>query len=279
MPEGPEIRRAADRLAKAIVGNMLAAAWFAFPDLKRYESALVGKRVEAITPHGKALLTRFEGGLTMYSHNQLYGVWKVVAAGARPETNRSLRVALDGARKSILLYSASDVSIWPSDQIAEHPFLQRLGPDVLNLSLTPEVVAARLLEKPFAKRQLAVLLLDQHFLAGMGNYLRSEVLFESRLDPMLRPIDLSAEELVRLSSALLAIPRSSYETRGIRPTKGMRAEYLDVTPQGFRMRVFGRAGEPCERCAEMIVRREVAGRRLYLCPSCQNVRSVADNAD
>ena len=81
MPEGPEIRRAADSLEAAIKGEPLTGAWFAFPQLQHYQSQLVGQRVTHIETRGKALLTHFSGGLTLYSHNQLYGVWRVVDAG------------------------------------------------------------------------------------------------------------------------------------------------------------------------------------------------------
>lgn len=85
MPEGPEIRRAADSLEAAIKGEPLTEAWFAFPQLQHYQSQLVGQRVTRIETRGKALLTHFSGGLTLYSHNQLYGVWRVVDAGAQPK--------------------------------------------------------------------------------------------------------------------------------------------------------------------------------------------------
>lgn len=81
MPEGPEIRRAADKLAAVMIEQPLTEVWFAFPQLKHYQAELVGERITAIEPRGKALLTDFSNGLTMYSHNQLYGVWKVVRAG------------------------------------------------------------------------------------------------------------------------------------------------------------------------------------------------------
>ena len=269
MPEGPEIRRAADRLAKAVVGKPMASIWFAFPSLKHHEQPLKGRRIEAITPHGKALLTRFEGGLTLYTHNQLYGVWKIAAAGARPSTSRSLRVAIDTARKSILLYSASDVSIWPTDEVGMHPFLLKLGPDVLDAGLAAEQIVARLADPRFAKRSLAALLLDQGFLAGMGNYLRSEVLFAARIRPERRPRDLSTAEIETLADALLAVPRSSYRTRGIRSAKGMKSDYIVDGSEGFRFAVFGRQELPCFECGAPIQRIEAAGRRLYLCPACQ----------
>ena len=269
MPEGPEIRRAADRLAEAVVGDRLVSAWFAFPGLKRFERRLAGRVIESIAPHGKALLTRFDNGWTMYSHNQLYGVWRITEAAQRPDTTRSLRVALETARSAILLYSASDVAIWRSEELDAHPFLSRLGPDVLDPGLEEAAVATRLRDPRFAGRALGGLLLDQGFLAGMGNYLRSEVLFAARLRPRRRPRDLDAGELAALARELLAVPRRSYATRGIAPAGGMRADYLTDTPDAFRFLVFDREGAPCPACGTPIHRLEIASRRLYLCAHCQ----------
>jgi len=269
VPEGPEIRRAADRLAEAVVGAPLRSVWFAFPALKSHEQRLRGHRIEAITPHGKALLTQFDHGWTLYSHNQLYGVWKIAAAGARPDTSRSLRVALETDERAILLYSASDVAMWRTADLAQHPFLSKLGPDVLDPALTAAAVEKRLGDPGFLGRALGALLLDQAFLAGMGNYLRSEVLFAARLLPERRPQDLDRDERRALARELLAIPRRSYATRGISPASGMRADYLTDTPEGFRFDVFDREGLPCPVCGTGIVRREVGARRLYLCPRCQ----------
>jgi endonuclease-8 len=270
MPEGPEIRRAADRLAAAVAGAPLRHAWFALPALKPFEGALVGRRIESIQPRGKALLTRFDHGWTLYSHNQLYGVWKVAAPGERPDTTRSLRVALETADRAILLYSASDIAMWRSDAIESHPFLRGLGPDVLDAALDPAAVAERLQSPRFRGRALGGLLLDQAFLAGMGNYLRSEVLFAAGLHPSRRPRELDAADIARLADALLAVPRLSYATRGIAPARGMREDYLSDTPDGFRFRVFDRADQPCPACATPVTRVEVGARRLYLCPRCQH---------
>lgn len=272
MPEGPEIRRTADRLARAVLGQPLRRVEFAFPALKPFERDLRGTRIEAITPHGKALLTRFGNGWTLYTHNQLYGVWKIAPAGQRPDTARSLRVALETERHAILLYSASDIEMWPSDEVRRHPFLQRLGPDILDPTLDAATVAARLRDRRFAGRALTALLLDQGFLAGMGNYLRSEVLFQARIAPQGRPRDLDDAQIARLAEALLDVPRRSYRTRGIRRARGMREDYLTDTPDGFRFLVFDRTGEPCLICGQPIRRQESGGRRLYWCPGCQ-VRS------
>ena len=139
MPEGPEIRRAADNLEAAIKGKPLTDVWFAFPQLKTYQSQLIGQHVTHVETRGKALLTHFSNDLTLYSHNQLYGVWRVVDTGEEPQTTRVLRVKLQTADKTILLYSASDIEMLRPEQLTTHPFLQRVGPDVLDPNLTPEV--------------------------------------------------------------------------------------------------------------------------------------------
>ena len=77
MPEGPEIRRVADRLAEVLVDQRVERVRFGLPRLKPEEGVLSGQRVLEVEPRGKALLTHFENGLSLYSHNQLYGVWRI----------------------------------------------------------------------------------------------------------------------------------------------------------------------------------------------------------
>jgi endonuclease VIII len=269
MPEGPEIRRAADFLQKAVGGQIIQSAFFAFPELKKYQRSLVGHRIERISCHGKALLTQFDNGLTLYSHNQLYGVWKVAAPGKDISTNRSLRVGLHTAKKSILLFSASDIDMWQTSKLTEHPFLSKLGPDILDENLDVITVETLLRSPRFMRRSLTSLLLDQGFLAGMGNYLRSEVLFEAHLSPHKKPVDLNDNQRHDLANALLDVPRRSYKTRGIKRASGMKKDYLTDTPDGFYFRVFDRAGLPCFECGELTVREELGGRRLYWCQNCQ----------
>ena len=103
MPEGPEIRRAADRLSHVLCGQSLTNIYFYSEELKAFEKILKGSRVEAITTRGKALLTSLDSGYTIYSHNQLYGRWNIVKAGHFPKTKRSLRMALDTQSHRALL--------------------------------------------------------------------------------------------------------------------------------------------------------------------------------
>ncbi len=143
MPEGPEIKRAADEIAKAIAHQPLTGIFFAFEHLKPYESILVKEPIWAVQPKGKALLIRFQNQLSIYSHNQLYGKWFIQKNGVYPSTNRQLRLAIHSQKKSALLYSASDISVLTIEQVAVHPFLSRLGPDVLDDATTLEQVRER----------------------------------------------------------------------------------------------------------------------------------------
>ena len=180
MPEGPEIRIAADKVADAIAGQVATELFFAFDHLKKYEALLAGEKVTAVTSRGKAMLTKFDNGLTIYSHNQLYGKWMVRPAHDLPDTNRQLRLAIHNEEKSALLYSASEIEVWPEAELDEHPFLSKLGPDALDESVTVAQVAQRLRSDQFRRRRLTSILLDQGFLAGLGTYLRSETLFVAR---------------------------------------------------------------------------------------------------
>jgi len=262
MPEGPEIRRAADSLEAAIKGKPLTEVWFAFPQLAPYSSQLVGQTVTQIETRGKALLTHFSNQLTLYSHNQLYGVWRVVETGDEPQTTRVLRVKLQTAEKTVLLYSASDIEMLTPEQLTTHPFLQRVGPDVLDVRLTAEDVKARLLSPRFRNRQFSGLLLDQAFLAGLGNYLRVEILWEVALAAQHKAAQLSEVQLDALAQALLAIPRLSYTTRGVVDDNKHHGAL-------FRFKVFHWEGKPCERCGGAIERTHLSSRPFYWCPGCQ----------
>jgi endonuclease VIII len=271
MPEGPEIKLAADQIGRAIAHQPIAEVFFAFEALKPYQETLTAEKVVAVEPRGKALLIRFSNQLSIYSHNQLYGVWYIRQVRQYPPTHRQLRLAIHTAKKSALLYSASDIQVLNDDEIAAHPFLQKLGPDVLDPATTVEMVRDRLLDKRFYRRSFPTLLLDQHFLSGLGNYLRSEILFVARVYPTLRPVDCSPEQIEKLAAAAISLPRQSYATKGITNDLAI-ANQLKAAGKSrrlYRHWVFSRQGQPCYICG-MAIRKETAGgRRVYYCPSCQ----------
>ncbi|MGF1465022.1 MAG: endonuclease VIII [Sandaracinaceae bacterium] len=272
MPEGPEIRRVADRLTKALVGEVAEEVAFGLPRLEAYGAELAGTRVEDVESRGKALLTHFDCGLTVYAHSLLYGRWYVTRRGNLPRTGRQLRFAVHTRERSALLYSASAIEVLARERLPEHPYLAGLGPDVSTGGLDVEVVRARLRDAAFRRRQLAGLYLDQGFLAGLGNYLRAEILFAARLAPTRRPVDLSAAEVRRLADATVTICRRAYAQKGVTlPARTAAAlQRRGVPRRGRRHFVYGRAGQACRRCGRTVLRRDLGGRHLYLCPECQD---------
>ena len=121
---------------------------------------------------------------------------------------------------------------------------------------------------------LGGLLLDQSFVAGLGNYLRSEICFEARLHPDQCPVQLSRAERRRLSRAILKITRRAYDTGGVTLPAG-RSRALRTAGLSFgkaRHWVFARSREECRRCDGRIDRFDLAGRRVYVCNQCQPAR-------
>ncbi len=271
MPEGPEIRRQRDRLQQALGGSPARRIRFHLPALAKWNGVFDGCRILGFESRGKALLTHLEGGCSLYSHNQLYGRWWIVPPGRPPETRRSLRLAIEGEQAWGLLYSASEIQVWETARLAEHPFLRRLGPDVLDARTTTATVLERLEAAPWRNRRLGSLLTDQSFLAGPGNYLRCEILFVSGLHPERRPRDLAPARLAQLADAILHLPRQSWATGGV-TCDLRRYEALRRAGAAFeaaRFFVYRRAGAPCYRCGGPVRFERRGGQGCYLCPTCQ----------
>lgn len=272
MPEGPEIRRQADRIQRAVGGKQTTQVQFGQDHLAAFGSQLSGKLVCAVESRGKALLTHFEGGTTVYSHNQLYGRWYITKAGSLPRTKRQLRFSIETEEKWALLYSASEIEVLDTAEVDQHPFIMKLGPDVLDPSVGEDAVLERLESPRFRSRNFSGLLLDQTFVAGLGNYLRSEILFLCGLLPQQRPKDLNERQKSDLSASIIEVTRRAYRTGGITVEDELHAE---LKSQGLSKRyrrhyVFSRSGQSCRTCGTTVQKHDAGGRRLYLCPTCQS---------
>jgi len=272
MPEGPEIRLAADEIAAALVGQTVERIEFSFKHLKQFEPELSARKIIAIETRGKAMLSYFDNDWVIYSHNQLYGRWYVCRAGERPDIGRQLRLSIETKHKSALLYSASNIEVLKRQSLDQHPFLEKLGPDILSEQPSANFIYQRFNAKPFRNRQLANLLLDQGFLAGLGTYLCAEILFTARLHPKIKPSACQADEIKRLSSAIIKITNRSYQTRGVTNSpalvKSLKASGK-LEKEDHRFSVYRRGGEGCYRCETEIERFDIGGRPMYFCPCCQ----------
>ena len=275
MPEGPEIRRIADAMEKQIANRIIDSIHFGPDALKSWEARLTGAKIIKIKTYGKAMvicLRSVKGkSLNIYSHNQLYGRWFFCKTNDYPRTKRQLRIAIDCQGKSALLYSASDIAVLNDDELLQHPFLRKLGPDVLDKSTTAEHIVERLCSISYRKRQLGAVLSDQCFVAGLGNYLRCEILFYSSLHPKVHSSELDEKKLHLLAGTILKLARQSYQTSGITNNRD-HAQQLMKQGASFeetRFYVFRRQGLPCYRCGRLIEKKSLAGQACYYCPQCQ----------
>lgn len=152
--------------------------------------------------------------------------------------------------------------------------LNELGPEPLSTSFTARQLHDRLSER---KRQLKPLLLDQQFLAGLGNIYVDESLWQARLHPLRRSDTLSREEAGCLYRAIRRVLRKAIRHEGTSLGEG-RSNYLqgDGRPGGFQyqLNVYGREGSSCKRCGEEIVKAMVGQRSTRICPACQNVMAA-----
>jgi len=272
MPEGPEVRRAADRVARALLGKATTKVRFAFPHLRQFEARLTGTPLTAASTRGKAMLLEFGvARLVIYVHLLLYGKWHVRSPPSYPDTRRSLRLEVSSDDACALLYSASEIQVVESSDLHSIPYLAALGPDCLDPTLTRAHLMRRLGHAKFARRRLAALYLDQSFVAGIGNYLRAEILFEAGLHGLRRPADLSTLERRRLAQATLVLSQRAYKQAGTTVSRErmrqMKAQHF--TRRDYRHYVYGRHGRPCHLCGTKVEAILLSGRRLYYCPRCQ----------
>jgi endonuclease VIII len=270
MPEGPEVWREAAAIARVVEGEPISNIEFTWPAITRQAKRLSGTRIEKVRPRGKAMTLAFSTGFSLVTHNQLYGEW-VVRKTAPLSHRKALRVLIQTARGVAILYSATDIDWLPTHEVDAHTYIAKLGPDALDATTTIAAVRARLVDKRFRNRSLAALLLDQGFIAGLGNYLRSDILFFAGVQGALKPVQCTHAELDALAQAIIEMPRQSFRTRGVTNDHALA---LDLKREGwplarYRHWVFDRGGEACHVCATPISRVAVGGRNVFYCSTCQ----------
>ena len=271
MPEGPEIHRASDRIRAALEGKQILNVKFEFQPLAEMEYLFEGEVIDKVEARGKALLIHGPTRV-LYAHSQLYGRWMVNSKSRTlPESTRSLRIMLESETHVVRLFSATDILILEHHEIDLHPYISKLGPDVVLSATGVSDIHNHILQPRFQRRRLGGLLLDQGFLSGVGNYLRSEILFKANLLPQRTIASLKPEELQRFCEMSKEIVQRAYEHKGITLSQ---EKYAALRKEGHshgasRHYVFTRAGRTCYECQTLIERHTVASRRLDLCPTCQ----------
>ncbi|MFE9771555.1 Fpg/Nei family DNA glycosylase [Streptomyces sp. NPDC005931] len=259
MPEGDTVWQAARRLHGALAGKVLIRSDLRVP---RFATAdLTGRTVLDVTPRGKHLLTRIEGGLTLHSHLRMDGSWRVFADGQRwtGGPSHQIRAILGTADRTAVGYRLPVLELLRT--VEEHRAVGHLGPDLLGTDWDPERALANLLQDP--ARPLGEALLDQRNLAGIGNVFKSELCFLLGVTPWLPVGHLPPDRVPKVPELAKKLLEHNRD-RSIRNTTGARGNDLFV---------YGRARRPCLRCRTPIRLADQGDgsreRPTYWCPTCQ----------
>jgi formamidopyrimidine-DNA glycosylase len=293
MPERPEVRRFADVLNQVLGGKPIvslkartktASSWE-----KEHPGVLVNKRIQRVLSHGKHLVGLIEGGYYFHSHLMMWGSWAVLDNPPQEIDCRDRsRILLPDA--CAILYSAPIFNLGAGNPFEIVENLRTLGTDILpypdEKPFDAPVFFQNLLTPEQSQRTIGAALLDRQIVAGISNYLRSEILFDCRLDPWRKIADLTAEELERLVHSIPLMAQRAYTTGGFTVSEEARTRLINdpslvYTPgseYGTRHYVFRRTNLPCLECGSTIrqlrqvTRADEEGEKtriIYFCPTCQ----------
>ena len=232
-----------------------------------FAQGVVGRRIERIWRRAKYLVFDLSGGSFLLVHLRMTGRFELGDRDTALDPHERLTIQLDDGRRLRFLDSRK-FGRWTLTDRPE-PILDRLGPEPLARGFTRSRFAERLKAH---RRQIKPLLLDQAFLAGVGNIYADEALWEARLNPQRVAALLSRGEADRLHDAVCAVLRRGIENSGTSLGTG-RANFYSVAGRRGRnqngLKVFRKVGEPCPRCGAPIERLVVAQRGTHVCPRCQ----------
>jgi endonuclease-8 len=256
MPEGDTIRSAASRSAPALIDHDIESIETPHPrhTMDRWPDKLAGRKVRAVDAHGKHLLMRFEGGLTLHSHLRMGGAWGVYPRGKRwHRGSHRAWLVIRTADHEIVQFDGPVLELMTDARSRFDQRLARLGPDVLAPEFDERAFLARL-RGDDQTRKVGDALLDQRNLAGVGNIWKSEGLWAAKLDPWRRLDELTDEDALAFVNA-------------VRPL--MHASVASGFPK--HVQVYKRTGTPCPRCRTRIKARGQGddNRTTYWCPGCQ----------
>lgn len=305
MPEGPEVRKYADALEAVLAGRVItsleartreARAW-----LQGNEERLRGRRVNRVFSHGKHLIGLIEGGFFFQSHLMMWGRWQIFIPEAPVEKDRRERARIVVEGGAAVLLSAPIFNVGEGDPYRLIENLASLGPDAIPYDGTFDGAEfrRRLLLSEHQEITIGAALLNQRILAGLGNYLRAEVLFSCRLNPWRKVKALTKKDLQCLTKTAPALARRAYEHSATasdaerdRMGNDTTLVYQPGREYGTRHLVFRRTNLPCLHCGEPIKQLrqqtynaelsdtgeeqpEERTRIVYFCAKCQKVKTDA----
>jgi len=269
MPELPEVETIKRDLWPRLVGRIITGVTVGWegcvdrPSVRGFCNQVAGRRIEDVGRRGKFLVLSLAGDRTLLVHLRMTGSLLIRDPADPWETHARLAFRLDdgkelrfvNVRKFGRIYLVRD----PAEVVGD------LGPEPLGDDFTVDAFRALFENR---RGMIKPRLLDQRFIAGLGNIYVDEALFRARIHPQRTADSLTSEEMGGLYDAIREVLREAIADQGTSRSDYVRPDGTEGTHQE-RLRVSGRAKEPCPCCGTEIERLVVGGRGTYVCPRCQ----------
>jgi formamidopyrimidine-DNA glycosylase len=271
LPELPEVETVRAGLAPVLTGRTLDRVEIRDERLTRplppeqVAAELEGERVAAVERRGKYLVLRFETGRALLVHLRMTGSFR----GAEETPHVRAVLTLDDGTQ-IAYRDVRRFGTWLLVEPGElDPYLaERLGEEPLGRRFGPKALAARLQDR---RAPIKAALLDQRTVAGLGNIYVDEALWRARIHPLTPAREVPHEQIPALHKGIrdalrMGIARQGATLRDYAQPDGRRGRMQDD------FKVYGREGEPCDRCGTPIEKTRAGGRGTWYCPHCQQLR-------
>jgi len=289
MPELPEVETIVRKLKPHLLGKTITAAevrWartLAFPSPRKFKSQIKGQEIQDVTRRAKFFILQLSD-YSLLIHLRMSGDLLIKDSKIKPEKHDRLILKLQSAESALpedpsnLVHAAAlrraslvfnDTRkfgrVWLVSDAAE--VLGRLGPEPFSKKFTPTWLHTALHNK---HRQIKPLLLDQTFLAGLGNIYTDESLNMAKLHPLMISDAITLKQAEALHDAIRNVLKEGIRRNGA----SFDWVYRGGEFQNY-FRVYDRAGKPCPTCGTNIERILVGQRSTHFCPNCQTISFVS----
>lgn len=276
MPELPEVQTIVNDLNLAgLVGTTIAAArvfWprtIAIPSPRAFCRKIKGKKISAITRRGKFLVIDFENNHHLLIHLRMSGRIHLVASNSKRLKHEHVVLSFDNGKQLRFHDSRKFGRMYLVDN--PQKILGKLGPEPLAGNFRSKKLADRLKKR---QRLLKPLLLDQTFIAGLGNIYVDEALWEAKIHPCRIASTLSDAEIKSLHRAIPKVLKRGIKNLGTTLGTG-KTNFYSVARRrgqnGEKLKIFRRTGLACPRCKTTVERIIVGQRSTHICPKCQKI--------
>lgn len=273
MPELPEVETVRRTLQPKLIGLTITGVHLYLPKIVRtpgpeeFKKIIINKKILRIDRRGKYLLLGLSGGYTLAVHLRMTGRLVYAAGDLAPNKHTHIILQLDNGHRLIFADMRQFGGMWlvPTAALDSLSGYKDLGVEPLDECFTRDFFKKELCRR---RTRIKSLLLNQTFIAGLGNIYADEVLHRAGINPERQAETLKPRETARLHHAIIDVLMEAIDKRGTTVRDYIDGNGLAGTYQQL-LRVYQREGKPCLHCGQVITRKKVGGRSSYYCSACQ----------